>query len=150
MKKFLLSFGLLFIFSGYVLYQRNPLFLFVDKDEVGLPIQSTNNITTNTNIQTNFIGQFTDGEYIGSSAPSYSEDIQVTAVISGERLTDIRFPVNSNGPRESRIRYSYAMPKLKIEAIQAQSANVNAISGASYTSQAFSRSLAYALQQAKK
>ena len=42
-----------------------------------------------------------------------------------------------------------AMPQLKQEAIQAQSSNVDVISGATQTSQAFVQSLASALSQAK-
>jgi uncharacterized protein with FMN-binding domain len=41
------------------------------------------------------------------------------------------------------------MPKLVQEAIQSQSAQVNVISGATQTSQAFSQSLAAALTMAK-
>jgi uncharacterized protein with FMN-binding domain len=43
---------------------------------------------------------------------------------------------------------SYAMPQLIQEAITAQSANVNGVSGASDTSSAFQQSLASALSQA--
>jgi len=42
-----------------------------------------------------------------------------------------------------------AMPYLQQEAIQAQSSNVQVISGATYTSQAFIQSLATAFAQAK-
>ena len=43
---------------------------------------------------------------------------------------------------------SQAMPWLKQEAIQAQSAYINIISGATLTSQGFAQSLYVALQQA--
>ena len=41
------------------------------------------------------------------------------------------------------------MPKLKAEAVQAQSSKVDIVSGATQTSEAFRETLAYALAQAK-
>lgn len=94
-------------------------------------------------------GMYKDGTYTGSNEYAYSDYIQVSAVISGGKLTDVQFPSQSNGPGRSRQIYAYAMPQLRSEAISAQSANINGISGASYTSQAFQQSLANALVQAK-
>ena len=52
--------------------------------------------------------------------------------------------------RQTSLRKSNnAMPILIQEAIQSQSSNVDSVSGASYTSNAFNQSLASALAQAK-
>ena len=92
--------------------------------------------------------KYKNGTYTGSNEYAYSDYIQVSAVITGGKLTDVQFPSSTGGPNRSQQIYSYAMPQLKSEAISAQSANVNTISGATYTSAAFEQSLATALSQA--
>lgn len=94
-------------------------------------------------------GQYKDGTYTGSSADAFYGNIQVQAIISGGKLTDIRFLQYPNDRQTSIEINSQAMPMLRQEAIQAQSANVNIISGASDTSAAFIQSLGSALSQAK-
>lgn len=94
-------------------------------------------------------GQYVDGTYIGSVADAYYGNIQVQAVISGGKLTDVIFLQYPNDRGHSVSINNYAMPILKSEAIQAQSAQVNSVSGASDTSAAFQESLASALSQAK-
>jgi len=103
-------------------------------------------VKTNPSVAT--VGKYRNGSYVGSSAYAYSDYIQVTAVISGGKLTDIQFPNSTGGPNRSVQIYSYAMPQLKSEAISVQDSNVNTISGATYTSEAFRQSLASALAQA--
>ncbi|MEI6191263.1 MAG: FMN-binding protein [bacterium] len=93
-------------------------------------------------------GKYRNSTYAGSSEYAYSDYIQVSAVISGGKLTDVQFPSSTGGPGRSRQIYSYAMPQLKSEAISAQSANIDTVSGATYTSSAFQKSLASALAQA--
>ncbi len=94
-------------------------------------------------------GLYTDGTYTGSSANAYYGNVQVQAVISGGKLTDVIFLDHPQHARNSQIINSQAMPWLTQEAIQAQSANVDGVSGASYTSAAFKESLTSALNQAK-
>lgn len=94
-------------------------------------------------------GLYTDGTYTGSNEYAYSGYVKVTAVISNGRLSNIQYPATEAGPRTSQRIYDYSMPQLKSEAISAQSANINGVSGATYTSDAFKQSLAYALTQAK-
>jgi len=72
------------------------------------------------------------------------------AVILVEKITDVKFLSNRPNENPNSIYINQqAMPYLKQEAIQAQSANVNIITGATYTSQAFIQSLTNALNQAK-
>ena len=91
---------------------------------------------------------YKDGSYIGSSADAYYGLVQVKAVISGGKITDVQFLSYPQDRNTSQQINSFAMPNLISEAIQAQSANVNMVSGASETSQAFQKSLASALAQA--
>lgn len=93
-------------------------------------------------------GIYNDGEYIGDSIFAYNDYIQVKVIISRGLLTDIQFVQYPQSGRSGRIS-SFSLPTLKQEAIKAQSANINAVSGASYTSPAFIQSLSSALVQAK-
>ncbi|HEY5220618.1 MAG TPA: FMN-binding protein [Candidatus Paceibacterota bacterium] len=94
-------------------------------------------------------GLYTDGTYTGSPADAYYGNVQVEAIISGGKITDVQFLQYPNTHSTSVYINSQAMPYLKQEAIQAQSANVNIVSGATDTSMAFQQSLASALTQAK-
>jgi len=95
------------------------------------------------------MGQYKDGSYTGSVADAFYGNIQVVATISGGKLTDIVFLQYPNDRDTSVMINRQAMPFLKQEAIQAQSAQVDGVSGATDSSQAFVQSLSAALSQAK-
>ena len=90
-----------------------------------------------------------DGSYTGAVADAFYGNIQVRAVISGGRLTDVLFLQYPNDRQTSIEINSQAMPYLKAEAIRAQSAQVDIVSGATDSSLAFIQSLGSALSQAK-
>ena len=92
---------------------------------------------------------YKDGTYTGSVADAFYGNIQVQAVISGGKITDIQFLQYPNDNGHSAAVNQQADPMLTQEAIQTQNANVNIISGATDTSQAFMQSLSSALTQAK-
>jgi uncharacterized protein with FMN-binding domain len=94
-------------------------------------------------------GQYTDGAYTGSVADAYYGNVQVRVTVSGGKITNVSFLQYPNDRGTSVAINRQAMPMLSSEAIQAQSANVNGVSGASDTSAAFKESLASALSQAK-
>ncbi len=94
-------------------------------------------------------GAYADGTYTGSVADAYYGMVQVKATIQGGALTDVTFLQYPSDRRTSQYINSQAMPQLRQEAIQAQSADVSGVSGASDTSAAFRESLANALAQAK-
>jgi uncharacterized protein with FMN-binding domain len=89
-----------------------------------------------------------DGTYTGSVADAYYGNVQVSATISGGKIVSVKFLQFPNTHSTSVIINDQAMPYLTQEAVQAQSANVQIISGATFTSQAFQQSLASALSQA--
>jgi uncharacterized protein with FMN-binding domain len=95
------------------------------------------------------VGMYKDGTYTGSSADAYYGNVQVQAVVQSGKLTNVTFLDYPQTHQTSVYINSQAMPYLTQEAIQAQSANVNVVSGATLTSQAFMQSLASALAQAK-
>ena len=114
-----------------------------------VPIPASGSGVSQTTQGTVTTGNFKDGSYIGSVQDAFYGNIQVQAVISGGKITDVIFLQYPNDNRTSQYVNSLADPMLKQEAIQAQSAQVNIISGASASSQAFQASLADALSQAK-
>ncbi len=93
-------------------------------------------------------GQYKDGSYTGTVADAYYGSVQVQASISGGKITDVTFLQYPNTHSESVYINQQAMPYLKQEAIKAQNANVDIVSGATFTSQAFIQSLTSALSQA--
>lgn len=94
-------------------------------------------------------GQYANGSYTGSPADAYYGTVQVKAVIQNGQLADVQFLQYPSDRSTSRYINSQAMPLLTQEAIQAQSAQVDGVSGATETSMAFVQSLASALAQAK-
>ncbi len=94
-------------------------------------------------------GQYVDGSYTGSQADAYYGTVQVEAIIQNGQLADVKFLQYPDTHSTSVYINEQVMPMLVQEAIQAQNANVNGVSGATFTSQAFVQSLASALTQAK-
>lgn len=97
----------------------------------------------------NVSGSYKDGTYTGKSSDAYYGYIQVKATISGGKLTNVEFLDYPQDRRNSVMINEYAMPQLKQQAIQTQSAQVDGVSGATDTSQAFTESLSDALSQAR-
>ncbi len=93
-------------------------------------------------------GAYQDGTYVGSAANAYYGNVQVSVSISGGRITDVKFLQYPNTHPTSVYINSQAIPYLKQETIQSQNANVQIISGATFTSEAFIQSLQSALSKA--
>ena len=93
--------------------------------------------------------RYKDGSYTGSVADAQWGNIQVKAIIQNGKITDVQFLQYPNDRNRSIDINNYADPQLTSEAIQAQSAQVDVISGATDSSEAFIQSLSDALSQAK-
>jgi len=92
---------------------------------------------------------YKDGSYTGKSSDAFYGYVQVRATISGGKLSNITI-LDYPHDRDNSVEINNsALPQLKQEAIQAQTAHVDGISGATDTSQAFKESLADALTRAK-
>ena len=74
--------------------------------------------------------------------------IQVTLKVKGKKIVDISATYPTERPRSQFINLQ-AIPWLKQETLQAQSANIQLIGGATMTSEAYAQSLQAALDQAK-
>ena len=92
---------------------------------------------------------YKDGTYTGNVANAFYGSLQVAAVIQNGQLADIQFLEYPSDNGHSMQVSRNALPILKQEAIQSQSANVNIVSGATQTSGAFQESLTNALAQAQ-
>ncbi len=110
------------------------------------PVPTPQSIPTNTPTPTS---GYKDGTYTGNVTDATYGNVQVQTTITNGRITDVQFLQYPNDRRTSVEINSQAMPYLKQEAIQAQSAQVDIVSGATYTSQAFIQSLQSTLDKAK-
>jgi len=89
-----------------------------------------------------------NGTYTGASENAYYGRVQVQVTIAGEKIAGIKVLDYPQDRRTSRYINSQALPLLQQEVMAADSANVDVISGATLTSEAYIRSLSSALQQA--
>lgn len=94
-------------------------------------------------------GAYKDGNYTGQITDAFYGPVQVKVTIQGGRIADVQFVDYPHDRRLSQMINSQAMPWLTQEAIQVQNANVDIISGATLTSEAFAESLQTALDQAR-
>ena len=92
---------------------------------------------------------YKDGSYTGSVADAQWGVVQVKAIIQQGKITDVQFLQYPNDRSRSVYIISIADPQLTSEAIQAQSANVDIVTGATDSSDAFIQSLTDALSQAR-
>jgi len=91
-----------------------------------------------------------NGVFTGRTVEMEYGPVQVAIDVQGGKITDVKamqYPVDR--PRSQFIN-SQAIPLLRSEVLQAQSANVNVISGATFTSEAFAASLQAAIAQEQK
>ncbi|MFG2787757.1 FMN-binding protein [Streptomyces sp. NPDC048419] len=75
--------------------------------------------------------------------------VQVRITVKNGKLADVTavsYPTDN--PRDQEIN-SFALPRLRSEALQAQSASIDTVSGATYTSDGYRQSLQSALDSAR-
>lgn len=149
MKKVVLSAAVVFTFLAYALHQQQEGASAVGNVVPPTPSQNTNAAPISANSTITTASTYKDGKYTGDSTDAFYGNVQVQAVISGGKISDVIFLDHPHDRQTSEEINQQAMPFLKQEAIAAQSANVDIISGATQTSQAFRISLASALAKAK-
>jgi uncharacterized protein with FMN-binding domain len=88
------------------------------------------------------------GSYTGQAVDAFYGLVQVRVTVSNGRITDVQPLQLPNDRARSAYISQVAGPMLRTEALQAQNARVDIISGATYTSDAYAQSLESALQQA--
>ena len=149
MKKVIVAGAIILVIGVFILFQKsqNPSFMDLDKDStviVPSPQNTSQPVANGTSVT------YKDGSYTGKvgSASQYG-DVQVKVTISGGKITDIEYLQFPSGGGHTAEVTAIAKPALKQEAITAQSANINVISGATQDVNGFIESLQSALDQAK-
>ncbi len=74
--------------------------------------------------------------------------VQVEVTLDGTTIVDVEALQLPNGDRRTNQISSYAEPILRTQVLQVQAASIDGISGATYTSEAYARSLQSALDNA--
>lgn len=156
MKRFFIGIAVIGVFVLYSLGIRHKDPVLSAPSSLSHGNNSSGNTASNTTGSSGSSGSggnatnnnYKDGSYTGSVADAYYGNVQVQAIIQGGKITDVQFLQYPNSHGTSVAINQQAMPMLRQEAIQAQSANVQIISGATFTSQAFIQSLQNALNQA--
>ncbi len=157
-KKVLLAIGIVFVYTLYTFVLRNqhsgPVIAPASLNSSSSPSSTASNSGSSgsnggTGMGSSVATQYKDGTYTGSVANAFYGNVQIQVSISGGKISNIQFLQYPNDNPNSQYISSQATPYLKQEALQVQSANVNAITGATFTSQAFMQSMSSALNQAK-
>jgi uncharacterized protein with FMN-binding domain len=91
-----------------------------------------------------------NGTFTGDAADTRYGAVQVRITVADGKITDaqaVQYPQESG--RDVRIN-SAAVPELNQEALQAQSAQIDTVSGATYTSEGYQQSLQSAIDAAHR
>ncbi len=162
-KKHVLSLLVVFSFVSYVLYRNDtkqvvallpetvgnkvvipksttPVPVFTPGPKKSMPV---------TPMPRMMAKKYKDGTYDGDVTDAYYGDMQVQVVVSGGNITAVNALKFPNDRDTSRRINNRAIKILKQETLVAQSAKIDAVSGASYSSPAFIESLITAINQAK-
>lgn len=92
---------------------------------------------------------FKDGTYTGTTAVTRFGNVQVQVTIAGGKISDVTaLQLTDQDGRSVQIS-AQAAPLLQQEALAAQSATIDTVSGATYTSEGYIQSLQSALDQAR-
>lgn len=92
--------------------------------------------------------QYKDGTYTGSVATNRFDEIQVSVVIRGGKISDVTTPILIGDSGQSDSINGYAVPQLNEQVLGAQSSAIDGVSGASATSQSYGESLQSAIDKA--
>ena len=92
-------------------------------------------------------GTYKDGTYTGQTASEHYGTVTVTVTISGGKITDATAETTIREQRSQQF-VDRAVPVLNKAVIAANSADVNTVSGCTFTSEAYLTSLQSALDEA--
>jgi len=162
-KKFFLSSFVVITFIAYVVHQRfthpdSALSTAATPSSIVAPLgDSASGVIAASPAQPNAasqapaatnLGLYKDGTYQGPQVDVFYGIVEVQVNVKNGQIANVNFLQYPSDRRTSRQINSIAMPYLQQEALQAQSARVNIISGATLTSEGFMMSLDAALKSA--
>lgn len=132
---------------GYFLVQNGGRIFLVALSQHRLvnPFQSTATASSSSGKPPTY----KNGTYTGPVEDAFYGNVQIQISVTGGKISSVQFLQHPQDAMRSVAINDIAMPNLQQEAIQAQTANVAVVSGATATSQAFIQSLQAALNQAK-
>jgi uncharacterized protein with FMN-binding domain len=117
----------------------------------GLPADTTSSAqpsSTSTSASGSPTPSASSGNYTGTAIQTRYGIVQVKVTVTGTKITNVSFvQLTAFDGRSQRIN-SDAAPVLLQETLSAQSAQVDSVSGATYTSDGYEQSLQSALDQA--
>ncbi len=93
--------------------------------------------------------RLSDGTFVGAAASTRYGDVQVQITVSGGTIVDVTVPQYPHENGKDVSINNRALPQLIAETTSAQSADVQMVSGATYTSRGYVQSLQSALDQAR-
>ncbi len=149
-KKFFLSGFVVFTFIAYIIEQKltNPQAT-ASADQATPGTSATQAVPPPSGPVSAGQGTYKDGTYKGPEVDAFYGLVEVQATVQNGKLSNVQFLEYPNDRRTSVQINSIAIPYLQQEALQAQTANVDIISGATLTSEGFIMSLQSALASAK-
>lgn len=116
-------------------------------DTSGQPSASTTSTTAPTSSTTAPTGTTATRSATGSDIQYRYGDIQLEVTASGSKITDVSIVQEGSTDGRSLQINSQAVPILQSESLSAQSAQIDGVSGATYTSAAYVQSLQSALDK---
>ncbi|MFF4822331.1 FMN-binding protein [Streptomyces sp. NPDC001312] len=115
------------------------------------PAPSSSSSTSGGSGATGGTGRSTGARTVtGETVQTRWGPVQVRVTLTGGRITDVTALAQPSGNPRDREISSYAVPQLRREALAAQSASIDTVSGATYTSDGYRRSLQSALDAARR
>lgn len=91
-----------------------------------------------------------NGQFTGSDVSFIYGEIEVRLTYRDGKITSVNFPIDTAPDPRSEFINSQALPILTQELLRAQSLNIDGVSGATFTSNAFAQTVQAALSKAGK
>lgn len=141
--------------DGYIVFFKNQQTSSISNADTQTTNKTENSKTSSSSSSSSSstsdssTGKYKDGTYTGTATSTQWGDVQVQITISGGKLTKINVLSSPDTEQKSVEINEQALPTYKSEAIKAQSASIQQISGATETYKGFTGSLQDALNQAE-
>lgn len=108
---------------------------------------TASSVSTTTSTPTN-TGSLQDGTYTGSSISTRYGTIQVAITVSSGKISDVNFLKLPDDDTRSYQISNQASPLLESQTLAAQSSTIDGVSGATYTTSGYIKSLQAAIDKA--
>jgi uncharacterized protein with FMN-binding domain len=137
------------VIDGYFLFFKNKLTMTRSDTGQTSSSESQSQSSSSTSSTTTSSTTYKDGTYTGKATTTKWGDVQVQTTIKNGKITAVNVLEYPNDNGHDKEINSQALPVYKAEAIKAQNAKIDSVSGASETYKGFTGSLQDALTQAE-